>query len=108
MGHLVAKQNALKCLRLNTLGGVGCPGKEASAVLLETVVSAVATSGAAGSQTVNHSGDPHEGKFSVETLERLLSDSLLWNLSVLLAPLKLPFLFSNKREQASSLFSLPY
>lgn len=69
MGHLVAKQNALKCLRLNTLGGVGCPGKEASAVLLETVVSAVATSGAAGSQTVNHSGDPHEGKFSVETLE---------------------------------------
>lgn len=65
MGHLVAKQNALKCLRLNTLGGVGCPGKEASVVLLETVVSAVATSGAAGSQTVNHSGDPHEGKFSV-------------------------------------------
>lgn len=51
MGHLVAKQNALKCLRLNTLGGVGCPGKEASVVLLETVVSAVATSGAAGSQT---------------------------------------------------------
>lgn len=57
MGHLVAKQNVLKCFGFNALGGVACPGKEAAAVLMETVVSAVAKLRTPGLQTVNRTGD---------------------------------------------------